>query len=343
PPILTGYRSPVTVAPVTESTPAARRRGLRPSASLLRFVLRRLGAFLLLMLGITFVAFVLTELVPSNAAATNLGEQAAADPAAVKALEQHYGLDKPFPVRYLIYLEHLVHGDLGQSTLTHGPVTHDLGQFIPATAELALYSILFAAVVGIGFGVIAALRRNKPTDHALRVASLAGISMPTFWIALVALYVGFFRLGWFPGAERLDPGTNPPPSITGLYTIDALLAGNWGLFGQALHHLVLPALVLAAFNVSLLTRFTRSAVLEVIGNDYVRAARAKGLPERVVILRYILRAALPSVVTVLGLVFANVLTGAVLVEKIFSWPGIGQYVYLAAVNVDVPAIAGVSL
>jgi len=333
----------VTVAPATESTPAGRRRGLGPSTSLLRFVLRRLAAFVLLMLGITLVAFVLTELVPSNAAATNLGEQAAADPAAVKAFEQHYGLDKPLPLRYLIYLKHLVRGDLGQSSLTHQAVTHDLGQFIPATAELALYSILFAAIVGVTFGVVAALRRNRPTDHALRVVSLAGISMPTFWIALVVLYVGFYRLGWFPGGQRLDPGTTPPPSITGLYTVDALLHGDVGLFGTAFHHLLLPALVLAAFNVSLLTRFTRSAVLEVIGNDYVRAGRAKGMPERVVVRSYILRSALPAVVTVLGLVFANVLTGAVLVEKIFSWPGVGQYAYQAAVNVDVPAIAGVSL
>jgi peptide/nickel transport system permease protein len=333
----------MTTAPVAATEPRAARRRPLPSGGFGRFVLRRLVALVFLSLGITFVAFVLTELVPSNAVATNLGEQAAGDPAAVSAFRHHYGLDKPFPVRYAIYLDHVVHGDLGQSTLTHGPVTHDLGQFIPATGELALYSILFAAIVGIGFGVLAALRRNRPTDHALRVASLAGISMPTFWIALVALYVGFFRLGWFPGAERLDPGTSPPPSVTGLYTIDALLAGNWGLFVQALHHLVLPALVLAAFNVSLLTRFTRSAVLEVIGYDYVRAARAKGLPERTVVLRYIVRGALPSVVTVLGLVFANVLTGAVLVEKIFSWPGIGQYAFQAAVNVDVPAIAGVSL
>ena len=333
-----------TVPTVSEVTPprAARRRLLR-RGGFLRFVLRRLVALVFLSIGITFVAFVLTELVPSNAVATNLGEQAAGDPAAVAAFKHHYGLDKPFPVRYAIYLDHLVHGDLGQSSLTHDAVTHDLGQFIPATAELALYSILFAAIVGIAFGVIAALRRNKPTDHVLRVASLAGISMPTFWIALVALYVGFFRLGWFPGAERLDPGTTAPSSITGLYTVDALLHGQWSLFVQALHHLLLPALVLAAFNVSLLTRFTRSAVLEVIGNDYVRAARAKGMPERVVVLRYILRAALPSVVTVLGLVFANVLTGAVLVEKIFSWPGIGQYAFQAAVNLDVPAIAGVSL
>ena len=323
-------------------SPRARRRP-RPSASFLRFLLRRGAALVLLAVGITLVVFVLTQLVPSNAVATNLGEQAAADPAAVAAFKAHYGLDKPLPVRYGLYLKHLVQGDLGQSSLTHDAVTHDLGQFIPATAELALYSIVIAAFFGITFGVIAALRRNRPTDHVLRVVSLGGISMPTFWIALVALYLGFFRLGWFPGAERLDPGVLPPPHKSGLYTIDALLAGQWGLFVQALHHLVLPGLVLAAFSVGLLTRYTRSAVLEVIGNDYVRAARAKGLPERIVVTRYILRAALPSVVTVLGLVFANVLTGAVLVEKIFSWPGIGQYAYQAAVNLDVPAIAGVSL
>jgi peptide/nickel transport system permease protein len=332
----------VTTVPSMERLPT-RRRLRRVSGGFLLFFARRLAALVLLLVGITLVAFVLTELVPSNAAVTNLGEQAAGDPAAVKAFEQHYGLDKPLPVRYGIYLGHVIHGDLGQSSLTHDAVTHDLGQFIPATAELAIYSILFAALVGITFGVVAALKRNRPTDHALRVVSLAGISMPTFWIALVALYLGFYRLGWFPGGQRLSPGTNPPPSVTGLYTIDALLEGNWGLFVQAFRHLLLPALVLAAFNVSLLTRFTRSAVLEVIGNDYVRAARAKGMPERIVILRYILRAALPSVVTVLGLVFANVLTGAVLVEKIFSWPGIGQYAYQAAVNLDVPAIAGVSM
>jgi peptide/nickel transport system permease protein len=319
------------------------RRRLRPSSSFLRFLLRRAAALVLLGIGITLVVFVLTQLVPSNAAATNLGEQAAGDPAAVAAFKHHYGLDKPLPLRYWLYLQNLAQGDLGESSLTHEPVRHDLAQFIPATAELALYAVLIAAVFGIALGVIAAMRRNRPTDHALRVVSLGGISMPTFWIALVALYVGFYKLGWFPGADRLDPGVTPPPSRTGLYTIDALLAGDWSLYVQALHHLVLPALVLAAFNVSLLTRYTRSAVLEVSGNDYVRAARAKGLPERVVVTRYILRAALPSVITVLGLVFANVLTGAVLVEKIFSWPGIGQYAYQAAVNLDVPAIAGVSL
>ena len=295
------------------------------------------------MLGITAVTFLLTQLVPSNAVATNLGEQAAGDPAAVAAFKHHYGLDKPLPQRYLLYLDHVLHGDLGQSSLTHAAVTHDLGQFIPATAELALYSVLFAAVVGVAFGVLAGLRRNRPTDHILRVGSLAGISMPTFWIALVALYLGFYKLNWFPGAGRLDPGIDPPHSITGLYTIDALLHGELGLFGQAFHHIMLPALVLAAFNVGLLTRYTRSAVLEVISNDYVRSARAKGMPERTVIVRHVLRAALPSVVTVIGLAFANVMTGAVLVENIFSWPGIGQYAYHSATTLDLPAIMGVSL
>jgi peptide/nickel transport system permease protein len=332
----------MSAVPHAAAGPRIRRR-LPRVPGFVRFVLRRLAALVLLSLGISAVAFVLTQLVPSNAVATNLGEQAAGDPAAVAAFKHHYGLDKPLVTRYVLYLDHLIHGDLGQSTLTHNAVTSDLATFIPATAELALYSVLFAAIVGITFGTFAALRRNRPADHVLRVSSLAGISMPTFWIALVALYLGFYKFGWFPGAERLDPGTQPPPSITGMYSIDALLHGDWGLFVQALHHIVLPALVLAAFNVSLLMRFTRSAVLEVIGNDYVRAARAKGLPERIVVVRYVLRAALPSVVTVLGLVFANVLTGAVLVEKIFSWPGIGQYAYEAAVNLDVPAIAGVSI
>src|SRR6266576_1203736 len=201
-------------------TPRARRRP-RPSSSFLRFVLRRMAALVLLAVGITLVVFLLTQLVPSNAVATNLGEQAAADPAAVAAFKHHYGLDKPLPQRYLLYLDHVVHGDLGQSSLTHAPVTHDLGQFIPATAELAIYSVMFAAVVGVFFGIIAALRRNRPVDHALRVGSLAGISMPTFWIALVALYVGFYKLNWFPGAGRLYPGVDPPPSTTGLYTIDS--------------------------------------------------------------------------------------------------------------------------
>lgn len=308
-----------------------------------RFVLRRAGALVLLCLGITVVAFTLTQLVPSDPVAANLGEQAAADPAAVAAFEERYGLNDPVPVQYWHYLTNLVQGDLGESLQDHQPVREDLERYAPATAELALFSTLIAVPFGIAFGVVAAVRRNRFTDHALRVVSLGGLSMPTFWIALVALYVFFYRLGWFPGGDRLDPGVLEPPHRTGMYTVDALLAGQWSTAWNAFHHMMLPAFVLAAYNIGLLTRYTRSAVLEVIGNDYVRAARAKGLREHDVLVRHVLRAALPSIVTVIGLVFANVLTGTVLVETIFAWPGIGQYAYRSAVTLDLPAIMGVSL
>jgi peptide/nickel transport system permease protein len=308
-----------------------------------RFVLRRIAALVLLGVGITLVAFLFTQVVPGDPVAANLGEQAAADPEAVQAFEERYGLDDPLPVQYWTYLTNLLHGDLGTSLQTGEPVRTNLATFVPATAELALLSTFVAVLVGVPFGIAAAVRRNGLSDHTLRVVSLAGISMPTFWLALVALYVFFFRLGWFPGGDRLDPGVLSPPHKTGMYTVDALLAGQWSVAWDALHHLILPALVLAAYNVGLLTRYTRTAVLEVVGNDYVRAARAKGLSEASVLIRHVLRAALPSVVTVISLVFANVLTGTVLVETIFAWPGIGQYAYRSAVALDLPAIMGVSL
>jgi len=296
-----------------------------------------------LALGVTFITFILTQLVPGNPALANLGPVTSADPVAVAAWRDRYGLDDPLPVQYLTYLGRLLQGDLGESQQSHQPVSTDLREAIPATAELAFLSILVSVIVGVTFGVLAAVRQNRFSDHALRLFSLAGISMPTFWLALIALYVFFFRLGWFPGGGRLDPGVLPAEQVTGMYVFDALLAGQWSVAKDALDHMVLPALVLAAFNVSLIMRYTRSAVLEVISDDYVRAARAKGLPERVVIVRHTLRAALPAVITVLGLVFANVLTGAVLIENIFAWPGIGQYAYRSAIELDLPAIMGVSL
>ena len=303
----------------------------------------RLGALVLLAIGITFVAFVLTQLVPGDPAAANLGQQAINDPVAVKAFREHYGLDKPLPEQYALYLWHLAHGDLGQSEQNHDAVTHDLATFAPATAELAIFSMLIAVPLGIGLGLLAAMRRNKATDQALRVVSLGGISMPTFWLGLIAFYIFYFRLNWLPGTGRLDPVTTPPPSHTGFYTVDALIAGRWSTFVDAFRHLVLPGLVLAAFSVGLLTRYTRSAVLEVVNDDYVRAARSKGMPTRIVVLRHILRAAMPAIITVVGLAFANVMTGTVLVETIFSWPGIGQYAYHSATTLDLPAIMGVSL
>jgi peptide/nickel transport system permease protein len=330
--------SPVGVSPTVEGRSRFR---VRPSRGFVRFVARRLAALVLLGIGITFVAFVLTQLVPGDPAIANLGQNAT--PEAIAAYHERYNMDDPLPTQYVNYLQRVLQGDLGQSQQTQNPVTDDLRALVPATAELALLSILIASIAGVGLGVLAALWRDRPLDYVLRAVSLSGVSVPTFWLALVAIYVLFFQYAVFPGGDRLDAGVAPPPDVTGLYTVDAVLARDWATLWNALHHLILPALVLAAFNVGVLLRYARSAVLEVIEQDYIRAARAKGLPERTVVLRHMLRAALPSIVTVIGLMFANVMTGAVLVESIFAWPGLGQYGYHAATSLDLPAIMGVSL
>jgi len=323
--------------------PAPRRRATAGHRDLRRFLLRRLGSGLVVCIGITLVAFVLTHLVPGDPAAANLGQRAIGDPAAVAAFRHQYGLDRPLPVQYALYLKNLLHGNLGISEQSHRPVLADLEEYAPATIELALFAIVLSLVIGISLGIVAAAYHDRWPDHVIRVVSLAGVSMPVFWIALVAFYLLFFKLGWLPGGGRLDPAQTPPTHLTGMFTVDAAMHGQWGLFWSALRHLILPGLVLAIFTTGTLTRSTRASMLEIMGNDYVRAARLKGLPERIVILRHVLRPALVPIITVAGVAFGNLLAGTVLVENIFSWPGLGQYAYRSAVNLDLPAIMGVSL
>ena len=320
-----------------------RRLSIFPSHPLAGFVLRRLVALFALLLGISLIAFALTNVAPADPVTANLSPNQLSNPDAVRVFRERYNLDDPLPVQYLTYVWNALHGDLGTSIQTETPVADELGRLIPATAELALFAMLFAICVGIPLGVIAAMRYGRSTDHAVRVVSLLGISMPSFWLALIAIYVVFFKLGWLPGNGRLDPGATPPPSITRFYTVDALVTGRWDVLWDALQHLILPAIVVASASVGFITRYTRSAVLEVLGEDYVRAARAKGLPESTVVRRHVLRAALVSIVTIIGLLFAQVLTGAVLVETIFSWPGLGQYAYTSSTRLDLPAIMGTSM
>ncbi|WP_344980229.1 ABC transporter permease [Streptosporangium fragile] len=310
---------------------------------LARFLIRRVVTALLLAVGITLVTFVLTNLVPGDPVAANLGQRALGDPAIVAQWRAEHGLDKPLPQQYLLHLQGVLQGDLGMSQQSHRPVLDDLAEAVPATLELAGVAILISVVAGVAFGVIAALRRDRLSDHVLRIVSLVGISVPTFWLALTAFYVFFYRLQVTPGSGRLDPGMSPPPKVTGLYTVDSALAGQWDVFASAAGHLITPALVLALYTIGLLTRFTRSAVLEVLGQDYVRAARAKGLPPRVILFRYVLRSALVPVITVAGLAFGSLLSGTVLVEAIFAWPGVGQYAYKSATTLDLPAVMGVGL
>ena len=325
----------------TDQQVPARPRHSGSGRPLLWFLGRRLTASLLVLFGITVIAFVLTQMVPGDPALANLGKNATQEQ--IDNFNTVHGFDQPLPVQYAKYLGALLHGDLGVSQQTHNPVTTDLKSFVPATIELALLSVVIASVVGVAFGVIAALFRDRWPDYLLRIVSLSGISVPAFWLALLALYVFFFKWSLLPGGGRLDSDLTPPETITGMYTLDSLLTGDWTVFGNALQHLILPAIVLALASIGLLTRYTRSAVLDVIDQDYVRAARAQGLPERTIVFGHVLRAALPAVITVIGLLFANVLTGAVLVENIFSWPGLGQYGFHAATTLDLPAIMGVSL
>lgn len=306
------------------------------------FVLRRMVATVALLIGVTLIAFVLTNLVPADPVVANLGVQEASDPVVVQAFKERYGLDKPLPVQYGLFLGRLIHGDLGESEQSHRPVLVDLAEYIPATAELALLAIVLAIVVGVSLGTLAAIRGNSPLDFIIRLWSLVAVSLPNFWIGLLALYLLFYDLRLLPGSGRLDPSLDAPPHITGLYTIDALLSGQFFTAADAFSHLVLPATVLAVHNIGVLVRFSRAAVKEVLGEDYILGARAKGLPESAIV-RHILRAAFAPVMTVIGFMLADVMSGTVLVETIFGWPGIGRYAFHAATTLDLPAILGVTM
>ncbi|GIK72175.1 MAG: peptide ABC transporter permease [Chloroflexota bacterium] len=308
-----------------------------------RYILRRLALLIPLLIGVTLLAFIISNAVPADPVTANLGQKAMSDPKIVAAFRAEWGLDRPPAEQYLVYLQNLLSGDLGRSIKSRRAVAEDLASYLPATIELATTAILFGVTVGVALGLLSALRRNTWIDHTARVISLFGVSTPVFWLALVALYIFYARLGWVAGPGRLDAGMTPPPHVTGLYTVDSLLAGDWRTFSNAASHLILPALVLASYTTGLITRVTRSSMLEVLGMDFIRTARAKGLADNKIVVRHALRNALIPLITVIGFSYGNLLAGTVLTEAIFAWPGIGQYAYRASTSLDFPAIMGVSL
>ncbi|MFF5990029.1 ABC transporter permease [Prauserella flavalba] len=325
---------------VETSAPPARRPRVPP---IVRYLARRLAIAVGLLFGSTLIGFLLVQAVPGDPVAANLSDEALGDPAAVAAFEQRWGLDEPLPVQYLTYLRNLVQGDLGTSQHTGRPVVEDLLDHIPATLEIALPAILLSVLLGIGIGMFAALRHGRAADQAVRIGSLLGLSTPPFWLSLLALYLFFFVLGLSPGGGRLSPEFSPPPSVTGLYPVDALLAGDPMLAWDAVQHAALPVLVLTLVTTATLVRFVRSALLEVLRKDYITAAHAKGLPPRTVLFRHLLRAGLVQIMTMAGLTFASMLAGTVLIESVFAWPGLGNYAYTSASALDRPAILGVTL
>jgi peptide/nickel transport system permease protein len=307
-----------------------------------QYLIRRALLSVLVLFLTTIITFTLAHSVPGDPVNAIVSEKVAT-PEIIAQVRKKYGLDKPAPVQYVLYLKNLLHGDLGQSLTTRHSVGRDLKQFFPATIELAIFAMFFALLVGGPLGVLAAIRHNGAVDHAARSVSLFGTAVPIYYLALLAQTVFAYHLKILPFGGRLDDGVDPPKHLTGLYTVDALVHGQFDLFGMAVKHALLPGIVLGSFAMGIIARMVRSSLLDVINNDYVRTARAKGLPERSVIGIHALRNALIPTVTVLGLTFGGLLAGAVFTETIFRWPGLGQYAVQTATKLDFAGILGVTL
>jgi peptide/nickel transport system permease protein len=310
---------------------------------MLRYIAQRLALTIAMALMATLVIFLIANMVPGDPILAQLGDVAASNKAFVAEWRAKWGLDLPLWERYFIFLKGVLHGDLGISIASQRPVLEDIGQYAPATIELSTIGFLISVAVGVPLGMLAAIKRDSFIDHVARIVSLIGVSSPTFWLAFIMLALFYGGLQIAPGPGRLDPIALSPPSITGLYLIDSLIAGDFATFRDAAAHLILPSLVLAAATLGLITRTTRASMLDNLHQDYVRVARAKGLRERSIVNGHVLPNALIPIVTLAGLAYANLLTGAVMTETVFSWPGLGRYTFRSAEALDFPAIMGITL
>lgn len=305
---------------------------------MLRFILTRVSLVIPTFLGVTFLTFLLIRLVPGDPIEVRVGERGI-PPERLLELRRELGLDRPLWQQFLDYIGGVLQGDLGTSLVTRNSVFSEFVTLFPATLELAALAMLFATVVGLPAGIIAAVRRGSVFDHGVMGISLTGYSMPIFWWGLLLILFFSVGLGWTPVSGRLDLLYYVEP-VTGFMLIDTLMAGEYGAFWSALHHLVLPMIVLGTVPLAVVARMTRSAMLEVLGEDYIRTAKAKGLAGKRVIGLHALRNALIPVVTVIGLQVGTLLGGAILTETIFSWPGVGKWLIESINRRDYPALQG---
>ncbi len=308
---------------------------------ILAYVLKRLLYLVPVLLGVTLLVFVISHAIPGDPARMMAGQKASHE--AVENLRRSMGLDRPLPEQYATYLLGLLRGDLGFSIRNQRPVVEDLQDFFPATLELSLVSMLLCVSVGLPLGIISAVRRNRPIDHAARVFSVFGVSMPVFWLGLMLLLLFYRTLGWLPGSGRLDIHTDPPAQVTGLYLIDTLVEGSLGKFGDALRHILMPAFCLSYVYLAIITRIVRSSMISVMGLDFITTARANGISEAAIILKHCLKNSLIPTVTITGLSIGELLGGAILTETIFNWPGMGKYVVDSVNFLDFPAMMGFTL
>lgn len=303
---------------------------------ILVLVTKRLAWFVPTAAGLIAIVFFISRVIPSDPVALLAGETAT--PEQVAALRAKLGLDRPLLVQLGDYYWQLLHGDLGTSIFTTRPVAEDLFALLPATIELTVVAMLMAVAVGIPFGVLSALRRNSPLDHGLRIVSVAGLAMASFWLALILQLVFAMGLGWLPLQGRISGF--PPPSVTGFMTVDSLLAGRMDRLADALRHLCLPAITLAVPALATVVRFTRAGVLDTLQKPFVTYQSAMGIPRPLIVWKYVLRNAITSTVTQIGLLFGILLAGAVVIETVFQWPGIGSYAFEAILQSDYAGVMG---
>ena len=289
--------------------------------------------------GLVLIVFAISHVIPSDPARVMAGENAPAEQ--VQALRHKYGLDLPLPQQFLRYVGDTATGNMGTSLFTQRPVAEDLWSRLPATLELALYAMVIAVVAGVPLGVVAAVRRNSILDHVVRVATITGLAMAAFWLAILLQLLFSMWLGLTPVQGRID-GWGPDP-ITGFYTIDAVLRSDWETLRQSLRYLALPMLTLALPAMATIVRFTRAGVLNVMSSNFVFYQTAMGIPRRRVVWKYILRSALIGTLTQIGLIFGNLIAGAVVVETVFDWPGLGSFAVNSILQSDYNAIMGFTL
>src|SRR6266498_3205250 len=304
---------------------------------MLRFVVRRLLLLVPILLGVSILIFFWIRALPGNPASALLGERST--PELVKEYKQRYGLDRPVPVQYWDYVKNTLKGDLGTSISSRRTVTSEIKQRFPATVELALAAMIFAIGLGIPLGFFAAKWHGSWFDHLSLFASLIGISIPIFFLAVILKYVFAVRLGLLPSIGQISVLSNLKHP-TNFYILDAIIAGNWGALWDVIKHLILPGIALGSIPLAIVTRITRAAVLDVQNEDYVRTARAKGISPLIVDRRHVLRNAMLPISTIIGLQTGLLLSGAVLIETVFAFPGIGSWIANAIFNRDYPVIQG---
>ena len=306
-----------------------------------KFLLRRLVLLLVTLVGLTLLVFTVSHVAPGDPARLAAGPEANTEQ--IQLIQKEFGLDRPLPAQYALYLKGLLQGSFGRSIRTRHDVFDDVRAFLPATLELVFFTMLLAAVLGIAFGVLAAVYRDTWLDHLLRLVSIGGVAVPMFWLALMLQLLFALKFNLVPSGGRIALTMSPPMTITGFFLMDSLVTANWPAFRSALQHILLPALVLSSPSLAAVTRMMRSDMLDTLSKEFVVNARACGLPEQLIVAKYVLKNAMIPTLTLIGLRYGWMLGGTVLVETVFDWPGIGLYAVQSSVSSDFMPVMAVTL